>query len=100
MRRRGGELGAGGVVRAAQGGRGRPRTSDGARARAQENLRERSIDMVPGQEWRSGGRRPEGVDCGDWSRKGWAKAKAQGCLWGFGCASAANFACSRDKRSR
>jgi hypothetical protein len=68
MRRRGGELGAGGVVRAALGGRGRPRTSDGARARAraQENLRERSIDMVPGQEWRCGGRRPEGVDCGLW----------------------------------
>jgi hypothetical protein len=68
MRRRGGELGAGGVVGAAQGGRGRPRTSDGARARAraQENLRERSIDMVPGQEWRCGGRRPEGVDCGLW----------------------------------
>lgn len=76
MRRRGGGRGAGGVLRAAQGGRGRPRTSEGARARAQENLRARSIAKVPGQE--GGvveGRRPEpgartSGGCGDWSRKG------------------------------
>lgn len=62
MRRRGGGRGAGGVVREAQGGRGRPRTSDGARARAQENLRARSIEKVPGQEGggaEAGGRSPE-----------------------------------------
>lgn len=56
MRRRGGGREAGGVVGAAQGGWGRPRTSEGARARAQENLRERSIEKVSERE----GMEPEG----------------------------------------
>ena len=99
MRRRGVGRGAGVVVRAAQGGRGRPRMSEGARARAQENLRERSIEKVPGTRGWSGGGAEAGArtpgGCGglpDWSRKerkGWPVAKAQGGLWGVLRVSAA-----------
>jgi hypothetical protein len=105
MRRRG----AGGVVRAAQGGRGRPRTSEGARARAQENLRARSIEKVPGQE--GGvveGRRPEpgllppegvGIGVGKERMAGGEGQLPNGGLWGVLRASAAKLAYSRDKRA-
>jgi hypothetical protein len=52
MRRPGGRRDAGALTGVARGGRGRPRTRDGARARAQENLRERSIEKVlEGEGW-------------------------------------------------
>jgi hypothetical protein len=56
MRRPGGRRDAGALTGVARGGRGRPRTRDGARARAQENLRERSIEKVlEGEGWGGGG---------------------------------------------
>lgn len=67
MRRRGGGRDAGEVAGAARGGRGRPRTREGARTRAQENLRARSIEKVleREEEWDGGGERPGAAGTGD-----------------------------------
>ena len=64
---------------AASGRRGRPRTREGARASAQENLRERSIEKVleqaeEGDVSDGGGERwVRGLEI--WSRKGWPMAE-------------------------